>query len=103
MSYSVSDTLYAMVKNIEKNLEQLSVEEFLEGVLEIKRIQSLTSKGWETLEYELLVTFGGPNIYIRTSNIIEGYWYADYVFYTIRSEKAKAKLREIEEYLDGVV
>ena len=85
-----------------ENLKESKISEFVEDVLEIKRIQTLTDNGWQTTSYILLVAFGGPTIYINGEDkVIEGYWAGEEVTVPF-SEKAKENWQKVEEYLDGL-
>lgn len=55
--------------------ESASAWDYLEDILDIEYI--ISSSG-EYLGARVLVTFGGPNIWINTrTNTIEGYWWSD--------------------------
>jgi len=75
--------------------------DFIEDVLEIKRTQSLINGKWETLSYEFMLGFGGPNIYMDTDGTIE-YYFDKKLIAKVSSDKAIEKLREIEEWLNEV-
>ncbi len=98
----LNDELLKIAKAHEEDIENIeNIEEFLDSVLEIKRTQSLVNGKWETTEYELLLTFGGPNVWLKTSGYLEISWASPTMTYPL-SEKAKQKLKEIENYLDEI-
>lgn len=81
---STAETLKGMVQDVVDTLEELdkhgssgeyeNVWYFLrEGVLSIERY--VLSGGRDFLGARLLVSYGGPNIYIDTErSVVEGYW-----------------------------
>jgi hypothetical protein len=73
------------------------INEYLDDILEIRRIQTLTDEGWKTYEYELLSTFGGPNIIINSEGIM-GTWYEENDFIR-HSEKSKLNFNKICDFL----
>lgn len=81
---STAETLKDMVQGVVDTLEELDkhgssgeyedIWEFLqEGVLSIERY--IFSGGMDFMGARLLVSYGGPNIYIDTErSVVEGYW-----------------------------
>jgi|GEM_PF-4080850 len=91
----------ALLEDLE-NLEKNKIPEFVEDILEIQRLQTLTDKGWQTISYILLVAYGGPTIYINgVDKVIEGYWGGEKVTIPF-SEKARKNWQEVEDYLDEI-
>ena len=84
-----------------------AVSQFLEGALDVRRYQHLSSalgKGtyWETDYYEFCVAWGGPNIYVRTDGVVEGYWGSDALKVKIEDEKILDLLEEVHDYMEDV-
>lgn len=79
--------------------EPLGFWEFFSDVLDIDYI---VSSDRETLRgVRLLVTFGGPNIYVNTwENAVEGYWWGDSARAWIPSEIAEAITDAFQEFWD---
>jgi len=98
--------LMKIAEDIEKELEELDpdrINEYLDDrILEIRRIQSLVCGAWDTLEYVLLRTWGGPTVRVYSSGRIEAAWGNDYIEYVL-SDRAKEALKQIENYLDDVL
>ena len=73
----MSDEIKSHVKSIAKDITdaKYTAEEYLKDVLDIQWItnQDKTYRG-----ARVLVTFGGPNIWVNTqSSEVEGYWWLD--------------------------
>ncbi|MEM2933232.1 MAG: hypothetical protein QW622_03455 [Candidatus Pacearchaeota archaeon] len=88
-------------KSIEEDAKKwkegkLDIGDWIESeVLEVKRIQSFINGKWKTTDFELLLVFGGPNIWLNTDGTLEVYW----------GEKSKIGnigYGIIEEFLDAV-
>lgn len=102
--------LHEVVENTIKDLERTAeeyfttedlevVENFLDGVLEIRRIQTLTADSWKTHTYELVLATGGPHIEVNTAEgSIEGWWYDEHIKRALPTKVWKF-LTEVEEYL----
>ena len=60
-----------LIKSIKEDLEKENYEEFLERVLEIRRIQSYREGKWETTKYKLLLTYGSPTVWLDTDGYLE--------------------------------
>ena len=106
MNRTVSDScetsLKKMCKGIMKALEEESPEEFLEGVLDIKRVQVLMGEGWVTVDYIFLVAWGGPNIEVNGyEDAVIGRW-GNYNVRMPFTPEAERKYEEIREYLDEI-
>jgi len=99
---SSEDILAEMARNIENNIKNEDVEEFLERVLSISRHQILNGGRWETDYYELLVTFGGSNIWIRTDGRIIVAWADMNIERIITDKDVLEKLKEIHDYLESM-
>ena len=98
----LNDELLKIAKSHEEDIENIeNVSEFLDNVLEIKRTQSLVNGKWETTEYELLLAFGGPNVWLNTSGYLTVSWASTPLEYPL-SKKARKKLEEIEDYLNEI-
>jgi len=85
----------------EEKTEADVISDFLEGVLGIRRTQSLVGSKWETDEYVSQVTWGGPNVWICTDGRrgwIEAYWGSEYMKAEL-SDKASRFLSEVFEYM----
>jgi len=71
-------------------------------VLDIEKVQSLGSEGWETEEYTLCLACGGPGAWVKTSGKMITAWAGDYLETRITDNKALEKLKEIEDYLNEI-
>ena len=79
--------------------EESPIMDWLEGVLDIQWIVS--SNKQTLLGARLLVSFGGPNIWVDTLwGIVEGYWWADSAFASFDTDTENA--RELDEYLNMI-
>jgi hypothetical protein len=95
-------------KKLEKELMDLrddlekmqNAEEYLEDVLDIQRIQSLSSGKWETITYEFQLTAGGPSIWLDEEGF-KGYWGSEKVEIE-HTEKSKKAFNELCEFLDEI-
>jgi len=94
--------LVEYVLMIEKELKDADVEDILERALGISRYQRLGAKGWETEYYEILVTYGGPNVWVRTDGLIRASWAGKTAEKNIEDPEVLDKLRQIHEYLDSL-
>ena len=84
---------------VDDETEDSPVMEWLDGVLDIQWIVS--SDKQTLLGARLLVSFGGPNIWVDTSRgIVEGYWWQDSAFETFDTGADNA--RELHEYLEMI-
>ena len=104
----LEETCQRVVKDLEEigkaEGEELSekIEKFLEGVLEIQRIQSLVNGKWETQDYIFLVGYGGPNIWIDGSEkAVKGSWLPEKVEISF-TQLALEGYKRIAEYLDEI-
>jgi hypothetical protein len=98
------DELKRIAESTEKELEELELDkigEWLDRVLEIRRVQSLIDGKWETLYYEFITATGQPNAILDTDGHLIVTWYNDYLE-VILSYDAREKLKEIEKYLDEI-
>lgn len=78
------------------DLEQLSIYDYFDNVLDIRYIVE-RDKSFRSVE--LLVTFGGPNIWISTeSQSVELYWWGDRASYPLSREAVDA-IDELAEEL----
>jgi len=93
------DYMGQQVKAIIEQLKEDDPIEFLDDVLEIKRTQSYQN-GWQTTRYELLCACGGPAVWLDVDGVITVAWWNEELVVRIEDEKAKEKLKMIEEYLD---
>jgi len=79
--------------------EESPVMDFLLSVLDFEWI--IASDKETMLGARLLVTFGGPNIWIDTrKGLVEGYWWWDTAFANFDTDTENA--RELDEYLDMI-
>jgi len=83
--------------------ETEDIGEWLDGVLEIRRVQSYNGYEWETNYYEFLITTGAPEICLSTNGEIKYYWYPDKFIVKIKDEEVLNKLEDIEEYLNEIL
>jgi hypothetical protein len=100
--------LYKLAENAERNIKeyaqhrkvQEAISEFLNNVIEIRRVQYLNSNlKWETQKYEFLITYGGPNITIDTQGNIRVAW--NNVFnYIITDKEVLSFLESVEDFLN---
>jgi len=98
----IRDQMLKIADGIEKEIERIEdVSQWLEGVLEVRRVQSIVDGKWETVKYELLLTYGGPTVRVWTDGTIRITWGFDYLE-GLLSEEAIEKLKEVEEYLDSL-
>ena len=89
-------------KDLEKIENEKDVREFLDGVLEIKRVQALVNGKWQTVDYIFVMCVGGPYIEINGyENEVMGYWGGDKVEVEIYGN-AKVGLDRIYDFLDEV-
>lgn len=81
---------------------ELDPEDFVrQRVISMKRTQSLGSDGWETVSYELILVWGGPNISLITDPPrVVGAWFPHLIDRGIHEEDALEGVRRIEGYLD---
>jgi len=94
----------AWIEDLEKIAEgKITPEEFIENnALEIKRIQSFNGGEWETVDYIIVVTVGGPYVEINGyERAVIGYWTPEEVKerFTL---KAKDGYEMIFEYLNEI-
>lgn len=76
------------------------LDEFFDRVLDVKRIQSLGDKGWETIGFELCLAWGGPGVWLDTGNyVITVAWWGDKVEYKVMDERGRRAIDEIHERL----
>ncbi|MEM2445745.1 MAG: hypothetical protein QW734_03720 [Candidatus Bathyarchaeia archaeon] len=66
-------------KNIEEDAKkwkegELNISEWIDKALEVKRIQSYTDGKWETTDFKLLLSSGGPTTWLSTDGTLEVYW-----------------------------
>lgn len=81
-------------------LKESSVQEIIDGTLEINREQTSTGSGWITNEYILVLTTGGPHIEVSTNGRLSVSWsdrYADQVTGDVRD-----KLDRVHERLEDI-
>ena len=79
---SVKDEMTKIAERLIKEVCSIDkpedAEELVDGALGIGRKQDLVDGEWVTNEYELLMTFGGPNTYLRVNDIglvtVSVYW-----------------------------
>ena len=69
-----------------------------EGILEIKREQSLQDRGWVTNSYTIVTGTGGPHVEFDTGYHINVYW-SDKMEATTYNDNARATIDRIEDYL----
>jgi len=75
------------------------IKEFLEGVLEIRRVQSLVNGKWEARDYMFLVAY---NVWIDGSEkVVEVYWTPDCVRMSF-TQLAYEGYNKIREFLDEI-
>ena len=79
--------------------EESPIMDWLEGILDFQWIVS--SDKQTLLGARLLVSFGGPNIWVDTHRgIVEGYWWSDSAFDSFDTDTENA--RELDEYLNMI-
>ena len=91
-------------ENEEESLSEVTdVSTFLsEGVLEIKRVQTL-SNGWITDSYILVLGIGGPHVEINTSTgLLSVFWWSDTYESRTYDSKVVSLLEVVEEYLNEI-
>jgi len=98
----IAETLKYNVEGTIEEVKNSSVEDFIENILDIKRTAMLINGKWETETYKFCMAWGGPNIYLTTDGIIEGYWGNEKYVIKCDNPEFMEKLREIEEYLDKI-
>ena len=82
-------------------LDEDPLEEFMDRILDISRIQQLLIDGWETVSYEICLATGGPAIWIETSTYtIRVAWWGDYVEWHVYDPDAREAIDLIHNYLD---
>ena len=87
------------VKAAVEHIEDVSIEQILEEAIEIKRVQTLSCGKWETMNYILVLTVGGPHLELDVGrSVVDGYWYSEEAHLPVDSDKT----REIYDYLDEV-
>jgi len=97
------DELIEIAKSIETEIKEVEdVEEFMDRVLSLSRHQHLGSRGWETDYYELMLTMGGPNVWLRTDGVIVVAWASQKIEYRIEDKDVLEKLKEIHDYLESM-
>jgi len=99
--------LIELAEKLEKyydgEIEEDPLDEFLDGVLDVKRVQALTENGWETTNYILCLGWGGPGIWLETGNyVIEVAWGGDHVRWVVFDERARKAIDEIHEHLEEI-
>ena len=77
------------------------IKEFLEGVLEIRRVQSLVNGKWETRDYMFLVAYGGPNVWIDGNELFVKASWTEYIE-TAFTQLAYEGYNKIREFLDEI-
>ena len=78
------------------NMEQLSIWDYMSDALDF---QFLVNSRKEVIAVKILVTFGGPNIWIDTeSQNVELYWWTDRASYPLSSDVVEALDEWAEEY-----
>ena len=74
----IVDSVLAELKELERTGD---FEEFLDGVLDIRRTQVLLTDGWETAEYTLTLGAGGPSVYLTVTPsgwaTVKVYWWTE--------------------------
>jgi hypothetical protein len=101
--------LYEYAETVERNIKQYTqyknaqeaISNFLNNVIEINRVQYLTTNGnWETLKYMFLITYGGPNIKLDTQGNIRVEWGGKNLNYIITDKEVLKFLRSVEDFLN---
>lgn len=70
------------------------------NVLEVRRGQSHADGAWKTMDYELLLGFGGPNVYFDTRACeVQGFWGGD----EVKRHVDKDVCRVFEDHFDEVL
>jgi len=103
--FKFEDTAETLKRNVEGVIEQVensSVEDFIENVLDITRVATLVNGKWETQEYKFCIGYGGPGIWLTTNGLIEGYWASEKYVIKCDNQRFMEKLKEIEDYLDEI-
>jgi len=92
------------IEDIIRELKETEdIGEWLDGVLEIRRVQSYNGYEWETTHYEFLITTGAPEICLSTNGEIKYYLYPDKFIVKIKDEELLNKLEDIEAYLNEIL
>jgi len=99
---SCHEQMERQLENTAESVKRQTIEEFLEGILDITRNQQMLSSGPETIYYEFCIAWGGPGIWLRTDGILKAAWWGDYIEAKITDKKVLKKLEEIQEYLDEI-
>jgi len=102
-SKETRDELLKQAEAVEEELEEIeTVDDAAEWIennaLDIERIQSLGDKGWETVDFEITVAWGGPAVWVRTDGVIKAAWAGTILRYKV-GEKARKGLELIYQYL----
>lgn len=77
----LSETVKSIAEELEEKYNEGTLSEYLDDVLDIEVYSNLKH---EYLGARILVSFGGPNIWINTRyGLVEGYWGGDHFDYRI--------------------
>ena len=98
---SLTTDLKEICKSVMETLESIEderdAEEFLEGVLDLKRVQTYAGNKWETDDYILTVCTGGPHVVVNGYHRrVEVYWgfKAEYMPFTPKADKGYMRIRD---------
>ena len=91
------EALIGAVRATVEEIEDTRVETILDNALEIQRVQTLIGGHWETTNYILVMTVGGPHIeYDLDRSVVDGYWSSDEAHLPVDRNKSQ----EIYDYLE---
>jgi hypothetical protein len=84
-----------------ERLEDSTPSEILDEVLELKREQAYVEDRWQTTEYVLVLTVGGPHIEVKTNGKLSVHWSGESKEMML-NEDGKDTLNEVYQHLQSM-